>query len=136
MEELRGCLSSSTTLLHPRDMQGAEQQQQFSATYFVPVAKARCTLSQLHPRTAPMASGMGSSCGPHPIPKGAPIFFFKVSPRTNPHPSCSKAPFSCKGFSLAPFVLLLARLGAGSCQARGSASTGTTKRADTSNELQ
>lgn len=94
MEELRGCLSSSTTLLHPRDTQGAEQQQQFSAKHFVPVGKARCTLSQLHPRTAPMASGMGSSCGPHPIRKGTPFFFFflKVPPEQILIPAAAKPP--------------------------------------------
>lgn len=96
MEELRGCLSSSTTLLHPRDTQGAEQQQQFSAKHFVLVGKARCTLSQLHPHTAPMASGMGSSCGPHPIPKGAPILFIylflKVPPEQILIPAAAKPP--------------------------------------------
>lgn len=122
-EELRGCPSSSTSLLHPRDTQGAEQQQQFSAKHFVPVGKAWCTLSQLHPRTAPMASGMGSSCGPHPILKGAPNFFH-VPPEQILFPACGKAPFSRKGFSLTPFILLLARLGAeaarrGALRARG-----------------
>lgn len=95
----------------------------------------------VHPQPAPSSHSThgerdGELLWSSPYPQRGPNFFFKVSPRTNPHPSCSKAPFSCKGFSLAPFVLLLARLGAGSCQARGSTSTGTTKRADTSNELQ
>lgn len=36
----------------------------------------------------------------------------------------------------AKFVFLLARLGAGSCQAKGLSKQGTTKQADTSNELQ
>lgn len=100
MEELRGCLSSSTTLLHPRDTQGAEQQQQFSAKHFVPVGKARCTLSQLHPRTAPMVSGMGSSCGPHPIPKGAPIlfiYFFLRFPQNKSSSQLQQSPLLLQG---------------------------------------